>query len=89
MARIYQKGGREAVFPVESVERQPSGDILVRVAISEGVHGLIKVSGEVRIRVASNEPKRAGIIGKGPLPLILGGIGLGCIVILFVYFMFR
>ncbi len=40
-----------SVFPVQSVEKLPSGLVLVRVSISEGIYGQIRLSGDIKVKV--------------------------------------
>lgn len=56
IARVLARTGRVPSFPVESTEAMPSGDVVVRLSISEGVHGVFKMSGDVRIRILPKEP---------------------------------
>lgn len=58
IARILARTGRVSAFPVETVEVLPSGDILVRLSISEGVHGTFKMSGDIRVRLNAPESSR-------------------------------
>lgn len=49
--RTLQQTGELSVFPVQSVEKLPSGLVLVRVSISEGIYGQIRLSGDIKVKV--------------------------------------
>jgi hypothetical protein len=69
-------------FKVKSIQTLPSGDYLVHLFISDGVDGVFKSSGELKVKV-SNE----NIQQKKPLyPLFLVLI---VIIVIFLFFMFR
>ncbi len=60
VAKIFQRSGQETVFPVISLERLPSGQSLLRVAISSGVVGTITGGTDIRLKVASPAPAIKG-----------------------------
>lgn len=85
VAKIFQRSGEETVFPVISVERLPSGQTLLRLAISPGVVGVVTGGTDVRLKVLSPlQEKSKGLSPKGrryAIALILG-------VLAFLVFMF-
>lgn len=51
VANIMAKSDQPLAFPVKAVEHLPSGDYVVRLHISEGIEGIFKGSGEVRVKI--------------------------------------
>jgi len=89
MGRILQKSGRPTVFPVESLEKQASGDVLVLLALSEGMKGIIKLPGEVRVRVAEPSDGSMGLPDRGPLLVAVALVGVGIALVAVLYLWFR
>lgn len=66
VAKIFQRSGEATVFPVISLERLPSGQSLLRLAISPGVVGTITGGTDVRLKVSSPLPvKSKGLSPRG------------------------
>ena len=70
VAKIFQRSGQETVFPLISLERLPSGQSLLRVAISPGVVGTVTGGTDVRLKVAPPAKKgKKGLSPRGKLYL--------------------
>jgi len=84
VASVMAKSGQPSAFPVKAVERLPSGDYLVRLHISEGMEGIFKGSGEVRVKVL--QPGRYAIPKVSPAfaVIFIGIILLGILLLIFV-----
>jgi len=84
VASIMAKSGQPTAFPVKAVERLPSGDYLVRLHVSEGIEGIFKGSGEVRVKVL--QPGRYAIPKISPAfaVIFIGIILLGILLFIFV-----
>ncbi|WP_198469585.1 hypothetical protein [Acetomicrobium sp. S15 = DSM 107314] len=83
VASVMAKSGQPAAFPVKAVERLPSGDYLVRLHISEGMEGIFKGSGEVRVKVL--QPGRYAVPKVSPaFAVFIGIILLGILLLIFV-----
>ena len=66
VAKIFQRSGEQIVFPVISVERLPSGQTLLRLAISPGVVGVVTGGTDVRLKVLSPlQEKSKGLSPRG------------------------
>jgi hypothetical protein len=84
VASVMAKSGQPAAFPVKAVERLPSGDYMVRLHISEGMEGIFKGSGEVRVKVL--QPGRYAVPRVSPAfnVVFIGIILLGILLLIFV-----
>lgn len=66
VAKIFQRSGEATVFPVISLERLPSGQSLLRLAISPGVVGTVTGGTDVRLKVSSPVPEKSkGLSPRG------------------------
>ncbi|HCA40909.1 MAG TPA: hypothetical protein DEP01_05030, partial [Aminobacterium sp.] len=78
--RTLQQTGEMSVFPVQSVEKLPSGLVLVRVSISEGIYGQIRLSGDIKVKVEESGIRiRKNLFSRGimliiPISLFIFGL---------------
>jgi hypothetical protein len=84
VASVMAKSGQPTAFPVKAVERLPSSDYLVRLHISEGMEGVFKGSGEVRVRIF--QPGRYVIpkVNTAFTVIFIGIVLLGILLFIFV-----
>ncbi len=66
VAKIFQRTGEQTIFPVLSLERLPSGQSLLRLAISPGVVGTVIGGTDIRLKVSSPlQEKSKGLSPQG------------------------
>jgi hypothetical protein len=83
IGRFLARAGRNAEFPVESVERSPAGDAVVKLAVSDGISAVFKMSRDMKIRVSpTSRPEPMSAPRGGPLALFLGALGLFLLVLI-------
>jgi len=84
VASVMAKSGQPTAFPVKAVERLPSSDYLVRLHISEGMEGVFKGSGEVRVKIF--QPGRYVIpkVNTAFTVIFIGIVLLGILLFIFV-----
>jgi hypothetical protein len=84
ISRFVARAGRRVEFPVEAVEQAKGGDAVVKLAVSEGITAVFKMSKDMKIRVAQ-EPVEAAKEGPGfPLVVLAAAIGLFVLVLMLV-----
>ncbi|MDD2207092.1 MAG: hypothetical protein WCQ97_04850 [Aminobacterium sp.] len=84
--RTLEQTSEKPVFPVRSVEKLPTGLVLAKIAISEGVQGLVRVSGDIKVRVESEHSMEK--ISPFPLRLLVW-IGGSLLLLWLVYIFLR
>lgn len=90
VGKILSKSGESPVFPVISVERLPSGQSLIRLAVSKGIEGVAKVSADLRLKTAP-QFALAGAGGRlaGDLKRIVPGLVVVFGVFALLYYLLR
>ncbi|EHM09619.1 hypothetical protein TheveDRAFT_0455 [Thermanaerovibrio velox DSM 12556] len=84
ISRFVARAGRRVEFPVEAIEPAKGGDAVVKLAVSEGITAVFKMSKDMKIRVAQ-EPVVAPKGGPGlPLVVLAAAIGLFVLVLMLV-----
>ncbi|MCX7828432.1 MAG: DUF937 domain-containing protein [Thermanaerothrix sp.] len=81
ISRFVARAGRRVEFPVEAVEQTKGGDAVVKLAVSEGISAVFKMSKDMKIRVAQ-EPVRAARGGPGVAAVVLGVLVLFLLVLI-------
>lgn len=84
VANIMAKSGQPTAFPVKAVERLPSGDYLVRLHISDGMEGIFKGSGEVRVKIFQPGHHVIPKVNPAFAVIFIGIILLGILLFIFV-----
>jgi len=88
--KMLDRAGQNPVFPVLSVEKLPSGQSLVKLSISRGIEGIVRIGADMKLKTASRfslapgNKKSVGIAGKMAVGLLLF---LGAVMLL--YWLFR
>lgn len=86
--KIVERGGQSTIFPVISVERLPSGQSLVKLHISKGIEGVLKVGADLRLK--SGDPWNKAVAGKKdafPAGKVIAGV-MGFLLAALAFYLF-
>lgn len=82
ITRFVSRAGRRAEFPVESVDLSKGGDAVVKLAVSEGISAVFKMSKDMKVRVAQGPALVPPVGGRAPLLALAAALGLFVVVLL-------
>ncbi|MGI6251823.1 MAG: hypothetical protein ACOYJV_00080 [Aminivibrio sp.] len=89
--KIVERAGENTVFPVMSVERLQSGQALVKLHISNGIEGILRVSADLKLKTGYGWSRAAD--GKSsPFPtgkVLAGAMAFLLLAIILYFFMGR
>ncbi|NLA90320.1 MAG: hypothetical protein GX843_01575 [Synergistaceae bacterium] len=89
--KIVERAGENTVFPVMSVERLQSGQALVKLHISNGIEGILRVSADLKLKTGYGWSRAAE--GKSsPFPtgkVLAGAMAFLLLAIILYFFMGR
>lgn len=71
ISRVFERSGEHPAFPVLSVERLPSGQLLVKLHISTGIEGVLKAGTDLKLRTGD---KAAAKIREKDAPFAVGKV---------------
>ena len=89
--KIVERTGENTVFPVTSVERLQSGQALVKLHISNGIEGILRVSADLKLKTGYGWSRAAE--GEGsPFPtgkVLAGAMAFLLLAVILYFFMGR
>ncbi len=89
LRRTMTRNGELSAFPVLTLEKLPSGQMAVTVAISDGIRGVFKTSPDLRVKLAPKMNPFSNQDGKSPLLVkMLAATAIAGILFLFAYILF-
>jgi len=71
ISKVFERSGEHPAFPVLSVERLPSGQLLVKLHISTGIEGVLKAGTDLKLRTGD---KAAAKIREKDAPFAVGKV---------------
>lgn len=89
IADYYSKRGEEPLFPVEDIKISDSGSVIVVMSVGGGMTGVVKCSGDIKLKGKKTSAVSESFFGAGQRSLFIGGIAALLVIAALVFVIVR